>query len=589
MVGYCGGGYRLWLPLEEKLIRSRDVVFDELQMYYKSSKIPEDDTPSAGDQEKKVHQNLKGETENLTDESSDEEIVDTRKRLRRDFGSAEGDAEDENRRKRPRRDVRLPSHLDEYELYNVYCMLSCEKDPESYREAVKDPDWSRAIENEMQSHEKLGTWSSVDNCKNAVPIQTRWVFRTKSDGTKKARLVARGFQEPEEAGGELVYAPVCRLQTVRLLVSFAVQNKWPLRQFDVPTAFLNGYLDHDVYIYPPEGYRGTSPILKLNRALYGLRKAPKCWNDRFDSVMKRIHFRRSGHDACLYVGDNVFLALHVDDAILTGNPKKIGSVMELLSAEFSIKSSEAVSSFLGMKFEQDEGGSIRVTQPEIIAKMAREFRMEFCRSVATPMEIGFTQEELDQFNIHVSRYRPEELTKLIKITKFTRKEIQLIYRGFKQECPTGMVDEDSFKRIFSQFFPQGDASQYAHYVFNTIKHNQGNETGKISFEDFLLILSKVSRGSVQEKLQWVFGLYDLNGDGLITKKEMLEVVTSIYEMVGRSTQPQVEEHSAKEHVEKIFHLIDTNKDGVVTIDELVEWCSRDEQILQSLETLDTVL
>ncbi|XP_054291038.1 Kv channel-interacting protein 4-like [Macrosteles quadrilineatus] len=197
-----------------------------------------------------------------------------------------------------------------------------------------------------------------------------------------------------------------------------------------------------------------------------------------------------------------------------------------------------------------------------------------------------SEEELDQFNIHVARYRPEELNKLTKTTKFTRKEIQLIYRGFKQECPTGMVDEESFKHIFSQFFPQGDASQYAHYVFNTMKHTQ---TGKISFEDFLGILSKVSRGSVQEKLQWVFGLYDQNGDGLITKKEMLDVVTSIYEMLGRSTEPMVEENSAKEHVEKIFHLIDTNKDGVVTIDELVEWCSRDDQILQSLETLDTVL
>jgi Ca2+-binding EF-hand superfamily protein len=74
------------------------------------------------------------------------------------------------------------------------------------------------------------------------------------------------------------------------------------------------------------------------------------------------------------------------------------------------------------------------------------------------------------------------------------------------------------------------------------------------FQDFLGILSKVSRGSVQEKLQWIFGLYDLNGDGLITKNEMLDVVTSIYEMLGRSTEPVVEEHSAKEHVEKIFHV-----------------------------------
>jgi Ca2+-binding EF-hand superfamily protein len=83
----------------------------------------------------------------------------------------------------------------------------------------------------------------------------------------------------------------------------------------------------------------------------------------------------------------------------------------------------------------------------------------------------------------------------------------------------------------------------------------------VCWQDFLGILSKVSRGSVQEKLQWVFRLYDQNGGGLITKKEMLDVVTSIYEMLGRSTEPMVEENSAKEHVEKIFHVskIDISK------------------------------
>ncbi|KYM77482.1 Kv channel-interacting protein 2 [Atta colombica] len=186
------------------------------------------------------------------------------------------------------------------------------------------------------------------------------------------------------------------------------------------------------------------------------------------------------------------------------------------------------------------------------------------------------------------RHKPEELATLAATTRFSRKEIQLIYRGFKQECPTGLVDEDAFKQIFSQFFPQGDASQYAHYVFNTMKRKP---SGKISFEEFLTILSKVSRGSVEEKLQWVFGLYDLDGDGLISKEEMLDVVGSIYEMLGRYTQPQIlEPHvAAREHVDRIFHLMDANKDGVVTIEELVQWCSKDEQLLRSLDTLDTVL
>ncbi|XP_059471183.1 calsenilin-like [Neocloeon triangulifer] len=195
--------------------------------------------------------------------------------------------------------------------------------------------------------------------------------------------------------------------------------------------------------------------------------------------------------------------------------------------------------------------------------------------------------DLEELNFQLPRrHRTEELAKLANSTKFTRKEIQLIYRGFKQECPTGLVDEDNFKAIFSQFFPQGDATQYAHYVFNTIK---GQTNGKIGFEDFLNILSKVSRGTTQEKLQWIFGLYDLNGDGLITQSEMLDVVNSIYDMLGRNTEPQVETTSAKEHVEKLFHQIDTNQDGVVTIEELVNWCLQDEKILHSLEQLDTVL
>ncbi|XP_037787776.1 neuronal calcium sensor 1-like [Penaeus monodon] len=196
------------------------------------------------------------------------------------------------------------------------------------------------------------------------------------------------------------------------------------------------------------------------------------------------------------------------------------------------------------------------------------------------------KDDMDDFSLHVQRYRPEELDKLAKTTKFSRKEIQLIYRGFKQECPTGLIDEEGFKGIFSQFFPLGDATHYAHYVFNTFTQNN---QGQISFEDFLAALSTVSRGSTQEKLQWIFGLYDVNNDGLITKTEMVDVVTAIYEMMGRSTEPQVEETSAKEHVEKIFHLIDTNQDGAITIEELAEWVSRDDTIIQSLSMMDTVL
>ncbi|GIY00377.1 kv channel-interacting protein 4 [Caerostris extrusa] len=181
--------------------------------------------------------------------------------------------------------------------------------------------------------------------------------------------------------------------------------------------------------------------------------------------------------------------------------------------------------------------------------------------------------DLEDVELFVTRYKPERLDALCKTTKFTRKEIRLMYQGFKQECPTGVVTEENFKDIFAQFFPQGDSTQYAHYVFKSFKQSHG---GTINFEQFLHILSLLSRGSVVDKLQWIFGLYDINGDGYITKQEMLNIVSAIYDMLGHYTDPAVTEHSAREHVERIFHQIDSNKDGVVTMDEFMEWCQKDE-------------
>ncbi|CAK1554336.1 unnamed protein product [Leptosia nina] len=184
------------------------------------------------------------------------------------------------------------------------------------------------------------------------------------------------------------------------------------------------------------------------------------------------------------------------------------------------------------------------------------------------------------------RYRPEPPATLASTTRFTQHEIKLMYRGFKQECPTGVVDEEAFKNIFCQFFPLGDATQYAHFVFNTIKHKQ---RGKLNFEEFLDILSRVARGSRQEKLSWVFALYDVDGDGRISRGEMLAVVRAVYELVGRAAVPPVQKTSAETHVDRIFHLMDTNADGAVTPEELARWCCRDPALLSSLDTLDTIL
>ncbi|XP_035457739.2 Kv channel-interacting protein 1-like isoform X1 [Spodoptera frugiperda] len=210
--------------------------------------------------------------------------------------------------------------------------------------------------------------------------------------------------------------------------------------------------------------------------------------------------------------------------------------------------------------------------------------MEYVKRRLNPQSEEECEESI--FPTGVVRHRPEPPGTLAQSTRFTTHEIKLMYRGFKQECPSGVVDEEAFKNIFCQFFPLGDATQYAHYVFKTIKHKQ---SGKVNFEEFLDILSRVARGSVQEKLSWVFTLYDVDGDGRISRAEMLAVVQAIYELLGRAAAPPVHSTAAKDHVDRIFHLMDTNCDGVVTPDELAHWCSRDPALLSSLHTMDTVL
>ncbi|KAL3187827.1 hypothetical protein MRX96_024579 [Rhipicephalus microplus] len=176
------------------------------------------------------------------------------------------------------------------------------------------------------------------------------------------------------------------------------------------------------------------------------------------------------------------------------------------------------------------------------------------------------------------------LEALCRNTKFTRRQIQLMYRSFKQECPTGFVEEDNFKHIFAQFFPYGNACSYARYVFKSFDRNRN---GAISFKDLLYCLSLLCFGSVQEKLRWAFSLYDVNGDGFITRQELRDVVCSVYALLGRRSS--TDERALREHVDRVFQKMDLNQDGVVTMDEFMEICSQDDTIARSLTLLDTTL
>ncbi|KAM4636024.1 A-type potassium channel modulatory protein KCNIP2 isoform 2-T2 [Discoglossus pictus] len=207
-----------------------------------------------------------------------------------------------------------------------------------------------------------------------------------------------------------------------------------------------------------------------------------------------------------------------------------------------------------------------------------------CNPTATPSVSESNIE--DEFELSTVCHRPEGLEQLQEQTKFTKRELQVLYRGFKNECPSGIVNEDNFKQIYSQFFPQGDSSMYAHFLFNAF---DTDHNGSVSFEDFVAGLSVILRGSIDDKLNWAFNLYDLNKDGCITKEEMMDIMKSIYDMMGKCTYPNMREDAPMEHVENFFQKMDKNNDGVVTIEEFIESCQKDENIMRSMQLFDNVI
>jgi neuronal calcium sensor 1 len=102
-------------------------------------------------------------------------------------------------------------------------------------------------------------------------------------------------------------------------------------------------------------------------------------------------------------------------------------------------------------------------------------------------------------------------------------------KGFLKDCPSGMLTKEEFQKIYRQFFPFGDPSSFADYVFNVF---DSDKSGSIDFKEFICALSVTSRGKMEDKLDWAFQLYDIDGDGKISYDEMLAIVEAIYKMVS---------------------------------------------------------
>ncbi|KAK7567627.1 hypothetical protein IWX49DRAFT_583624 [Phyllosticta citricarpa] len=199
-----------------------------------------------------------------------------------------------------------------------------------------------------------------------------------------------------------------------------------------------------------------------------------------------------------------------------------------------------------------------------------------------------------------SKLTQQELTDLQKATHFDKKELQQWYKGFLKDCPSGMLTKEEFQKIYRQFFPFGDPSSFADYVFNVF---DADKSGSIDFKEFICALSVTSRGKMEDKLDWAFQLYDIDGDGKISYDEMLAIVEAIYKMVSSaqdcrmahcSLKMQVgsmvklpeDEDTPEKRVRKIFRMMDKDENGSLDMAEFKEGSKRDETIVSALSLYD---
>merc|ERR1711981_418323 len=170
----------------------------------------------------------------------------------------------------------------------------------------------------------------------------------------------------------------------------------------------------------------------------------------------------------------------------------------------------------------------------------------------------------------------EDLRFLVMNTHYTEDTITEWYKGFKQDCPNGMLNPEAFIKIYSKCFPLGNAKSFCDHVFRTF---DTDKNGFIDFKEFLLAMDVISSGTPEEKLNWAFSMYDVDGNGWIDLPEMTKIVRSIYRMTGPKCGGGESYETPEVRAASIFKRMDVNSDGKVTRQEFVTTCLDDQQLI----------
>lgn len=487
-------------------------------------------------------------------------------------------------------------------------------EPVDFGAAKKDQNWMAAMKEELSMIEKNRTWELVDRPQDRKVIGVKWVYRTKlnADGSinkHKARLVVKGYAQIFGVDYSDTFAPVARLDTIRILLAVAAQMNWKVYQLDVKSAFLNGVLHEEIYVEQPEGFvknEEKDKVYLLKKAIYGLKQAPRAWYNKIDDHLLSIGFKKSLSEATLYVkhqsNEVLMISLYVDDLLVTGN--NAGMIQEFkqeMMKVFEMTDLGLMTFFLGLEIKQAEY-EVFICQKKYVKEILKKFKFQECKEVSTPMnqkeklckEDGADKADEGYFRsligclMYLTATRPDILNAVSILSRFMHNASELHLRAAKRIIRyvkgtsdfgvkftwskefklVGFSDSDWGGSIDDMRSTSGYYFTLGSSVFSWSSKKQETVAQFTAEAEFIAATAAVNQALWLRKI-----LMDLN----LEQKESTKIFVDNQAAISISHNPVF--HGKTKHFNiKLFFLREVQKEGLVTL----VYCKSENQLADLL-------
>nr|GEX75045.1 retrovirus-related Pol polyprotein from transposon TNT 1-94 [Tanacetum cinerariifolium] len=282
---------------------------------------------------------------------------------------------------------------------------------------MADSAWIESMQEELHQFDRLDVWELVDRplCKNVINM--KWLWKNKCDEVNtviqnKSRLVAKGYAQKKGINFKESFAPVARLEAVRLFIAYVTHKSFTVYQMDVKTSFLYDPMKEEVYVNQPDGFVDPyhpDKVYRLKKALYGLKEAPRAWCDELSTFLVSKGFSNGSIDLTLFItkhmGDILLVQIYVDDIIFgSTNPKLSKQFKKLMHNKFEISMMGELKFFLRIQIHQSPHG-IFINEAKYAQEILIKHGMTSCDSVGTPMATKHLDADLSGALVGQMKYR----------------------------------------------------------------------------------------------------------------------------------------------------------------------------------------